>query len=160
MNERNIHGSDRVRTCAPRNIQVFCCSLYQHSYTFVFIHLKSTNFPAAVIRTGNQSKLYPRIDLQYKDYSADCLCNLNGKTKKSVHIHYKAEKLNNNLAGMTTRALLVFQRSSSSWRRSLGTTEKLTFMTYLFCNFFSTLINKKIFNKTLYSWYSQRPRTM
>ena len=74
MNERNIHGSDRVRTCALRNIQVFCRSLYQRSYTFVLIHQKSTNFPAAVIRTGNQSKMYLRIDLQYKDYSADCLC--------------------------------------------------------------------------------------
>ena len=41
--------------------------------TLFFNHQLSTNFPAAVIRTGNQSKMYPRIDLQYKDYSADCL---------------------------------------------------------------------------------------
>ena len=73
MNERNIHGSDRVRTCALRDIQVFCRLLYQRSYTFVLIHQKSTKFPAAVIRTGNQSKMYPRIELQYKDHSADCL---------------------------------------------------------------------------------------
>ena len=33
MNERNIHGSDRVRTCALRDIQIFCCLLYQRSYT-------------------------------------------------------------------------------------------------------------------------------
>ena len=56
-----------------RNIQTFCRLLYQRSYTFVLNHQLSTNFPAAVIRTGNQSKMYLRIDLQYKDYSADCL---------------------------------------------------------------------------------------
>ena len=30
----------------------------------VLIHQKSTKFPVAVIRTENQSKMYPRIDLQ------------------------------------------------------------------------------------------------
>ena len=43
-------------------------------YTFVLIHKKSTNFRRAVIKTRNQSKMYPRIELhQYKDYLADCL---------------------------------------------------------------------------------------
>ena len=31
----------------------FCQTLYQHSYTFVLIHHKSTKFPAAIILTGN-----------------------------------------------------------------------------------------------------------
>ena len=74
MNKRNIYGSsDRIWTEALRNIWIFCPTLYQHSYTFVLNYQKSTKFPAAVIRTGNQSKMYLRINLQYKDYSADCL---------------------------------------------------------------------------------------
>ena len=58
----------------PAHLETFKLFVNQRSYTFVLNHQLSTNFPAAVIRTGNQSKMYLRIDLQYKDYSADCLC--------------------------------------------------------------------------------------